>query len=138
MSITTHPYGYPVGEITLATWFPKLDFLFEPGFTGASLLVGFSVESSVSAPVAVELFPISLNIYTNPANEVANATTAELLDSAIVGPSVETEFSYTVLVVDYLGMNYSLDVEYTSPFRLRLKDPTVVFSVGISNGGTVS
>src|SRR5574343_193284 len=25
MSIATHPYSYPVGEITLATWFPHLD-----------------------------------------------------------------------------------------------------------------
>ena len=31
-------------------------------------------------------------------------------------------------------MNYSLDVEYVYSYKLRLKDPTVVFSVGINNG----
>ena len=27
--VTTHPIGLPIGEITLATWWPKLDFTFE-------------------------------------------------------------------------------------------------------------
>ena len=132
--MTTRPIGYPVGEITLATWFPKLDFLFEPGFTGASLLVGYSTESSTAVPAHIELYPAALNIYTAPTSEFEYATDGVLLGAATAGASTETEFSYTVLVADVKGLNYSLDIEYVSSFNLRLKDPTVVFSVGINNG----
>lgn len=134
MSIATHPYGYPISEITLATWFPKLDFLLESGFTGASISAGFSVESSFSGPSTVELSPTDLNIYTNPTFELGLAFEGGLVVAATVGASIETEFSYAVFVADVKGLNYSLDIEYAPSLNLRLKDPTVVFSVGINNG----
>lgn len=134
MSITERPLGYPVEEVALATWFPKLDFLFESDFTGVNVTAGFSIESIAAGPATIELYPSGLNIYTTPTGDLERGFGGSLLSAATAGASIETEFSYTALAADIQGLNYSIDVDYVSAFKLRLKDPTVVFSVGINNG----
>ena len=66
MSIETHPYSYPVGEITLATWFRHLDVPFEDG------ILSYTLETATETTTAYGLSVVKA-VVLDTANESATA-----------------------------------------------------------------
>ena len=65
MSIETHPIGWPIDQITMATWWPGLDFEFEP-FVGNELpsLNYVVTNTNIYGTVSLSLDSISFSLDT--------------------------------------------------------------------------
>lgn len=134
MSIATHPYGYPVGEITLATWFPKLDFLLAPEFAGAEVVVGFTYEIDVLYQPSILLYPDSQNAYTGFSHDVEFVGSGLAAECLVLAYSNEIDYSYTTILSDYKVLGYSLELDYTQFANIKIKDPSVNFSYSVNYG----
>ena len=67
MSIETHPIGWPVDQITMATWWPGLDFDFEESAAGGVVL-GRATEIESANPVrAIRVVPVGCAVETDVA-----------------------------------------------------------------------
>ena len=67
MSIETHPIGWPVDQITMATWWPGLDFEFEESAAGGVVL-GRATEIESANPVrAIRVVPVGCAVETDVA-----------------------------------------------------------------------
>lgn len=133
MSGETRPFGYPIEEITLGTWFPKLDFQLESGFSGAEVGVGFSKESSLTPEARVVLYPDSLNVYASYSLEYDHTAAGLLVYYADIGASFETAYSLPAVGSRVLFTGYSSENDYTQEARVKIKDAAVRFTYQLNN-----
>ena len=102
--IDTHPIGLPIGEITLATWWPKLDFPFEEQSSGISF---------TWTPIDVGTYLI---VGTTSLEHVEYLTTFEDIPS---NPLVRLEYvSYSIAFSDIEGNTFRQPAQ----FRCELTD----------------
>lgn len=134
MSVTTRPFGYPLEEITLATWFPKLDVLLVPEFTGAEVRVDFSADTERCASISIVLHPDTLNAYTNHSVERSYSLGSLSADGISVSSSSESELPYSALVADTKSLGYARETETPYPSIVKIFDPRVTFSASLNNG----
>ena len=132
MSITARPYGYPVGEIALATWFPKLDFLLAPEFTGTEIAVGFTRELARPSTASILLYPDSQNAYAGLSYEIEVSWIGSLVDYLVLSYSAEAAYSYAAAPFEYKVVGYSLELDYAQFANIKTKDPSVNFSYSVN------
>ena len=156
MSIETHPIGWPVDQITMATWWPGLDFEFEAAAAGVEATLVRATETNSARSLTVTKYAdliratessaaraVSVAHYADlgRATEASAARSLSVLREALLGRATETDSARSgsaLRLVDLTRATETDSARVLTPAQVRFADLIRAIEASSARGLTVS